>query len=164
MSISSALNNALSGLTATSRTAEVVSSNLSNALTEGYGRRQVEMSSAYGGVRVDGVTRNVDKGLTGDRRLAEARLNAEQRTASMLGKVENLIGIAGDGDSIAGRMATFEKSLISATADPASDQRLSTLNTSLKTLRGQFKKTRQPFRCCAKMRMPRFCETSKLLT
>ena len=139
MSISSALNNALSGLNATSQTAEVVSSNLSNALTEGYGRRQLETSSANGGVRVDGVTRAGDKGLTGDRRLAEARLNAEQRTADMLGKVERLIGVAGDPDSIAGRLAGFEKSLISAASDPASDQRLSAVNTALKGLVGAIK-------------------------
>ena len=139
MSISSALNNALSGLNATSRTAEVVSSNLSNALTEGYGRRQLETSSANGGVRVDGVTRAGDKGLTGDRRLAEARLNAEQRTADMLGEVESLIGVAGNPDSIAGRLAGFEKSLISAASDPASDQRLSTVNTALQGLVGAIK-------------------------
>lgn len=134
MSISSALNNALSGLTATSRTAEVVSSNLSNALTEGYGRRQLETSSANGGVRVDGVTRNVDKGLTGDRRLAEARLNSEQRTFDMLGKVESLIGAPGDPDGLSGRLASFEKALISAATDPASDQRLATANATLKSL------------------------------
>ncbi|WP_458791981.1 flagellar hook-associated protein FlgK [Yoonia sp. MH D7] len=134
MSISSALNNAISGLTATSRTAEVVSSNLSNALTEGYGRRQLETSSANGGVRVDGISRNVDKGLTGDRRLAEARLNAEQRTLDMLSKVESLLGIPGDPDGLAGQLASFEQALISAASDPASDQRLSVANTTLKRL------------------------------
>ncbi len=134
MSISSALNNALSGLTATSRTAEVVSSNLSNALTEGYGRRQLETSSANGGVRVDGVSRNIDRGLTGDRRHAEARLNAEQRTFDTLGKVEALIGVPGDPNGLSGRLASFEKALISAATDPASDQRLSSVNATLKSL------------------------------
>lgn len=134
MSISSALNNALSGLNATSRTAEVVSSNLSNALTEGYGRRKVEVSSANGGVRIDGISRSVDKGLTGERRLAEARLNADQRTAGMLAKIEVIIGVPGDPDSIQGRLTAFEKSLITAIADPASEQRLSMVNTSLKDL------------------------------
>eukprot|EP00581_Thalassiosira_minuscula_P024003 CAMPEP_0184437988 /NCGR_PEP_ID=MMETSP0738-20130409/628709_1 /TAXON_ID=385413 /ORGANISM="Thalassiosira miniscula, Strain CCMP1093" /LENGTH=42 /DNA_ID= /DNA_START= /DNA_END= /DNA_ORIENTATION= len=41
MSISSALSNALTGLTASARRAEVVSSNISNAMTEGYGRRSL---------------------------------------------------------------------------------------------------------------------------
>ena len=39
MSISASLSSALSGLTAASRRAEVVASNVANAMTEGYGRR-----------------------------------------------------------------------------------------------------------------------------
>ena len=43
MSISSALSNALSGLNAVSRAADVVSSNVANAMTEGYGKREIEL-------------------------------------------------------------------------------------------------------------------------
>jgi len=46
MSISNSLSNALSGMTAASRMAEVVSSNLANSLTDGYGRRTLNLSSA----------------------------------------------------------------------------------------------------------------------
>ena len=42
MSISSALSNAVSGLTLSARRAEVTSNNIANALTEGYARREVE--------------------------------------------------------------------------------------------------------------------------
>lgn len=45
MSMASALNNAVSGLTASSRMAEVVSSNIANAMTEGYARRELSLSS-----------------------------------------------------------------------------------------------------------------------
>jgi hypothetical protein len=41
MSISGAVANALSGLTASARSAEVISSNIANAMTDGYGRREV---------------------------------------------------------------------------------------------------------------------------
>ena len=41
MSISGSLSSALSGLTAASRAAEIVSSNIANAATPGYGRREV---------------------------------------------------------------------------------------------------------------------------
>ncbi len=44
MSISSALTNALTGLTA-ARRADVVSANVANALTPGYGRREVQISA-----------------------------------------------------------------------------------------------------------------------
>lgn len=131
MSISSSLSNALSGLNVTSRMAEVVSENLANALTEGYGRRSLETSSTVGGVRIDGITRSVDRGLLGDRRLAEARLTADQRTVAMLGKIESLIGLPDDSNSITGRLAAFESALVSASADPASEQRLSQVNATL---------------------------------
>ena len=45
MGITNALNNAVSGLNAVARAADVVSSNVSNALTDGYARRQLHLSS-----------------------------------------------------------------------------------------------------------------------
>ena len=77
MSVTSALAGALSGLSATSRQAEILSSNVANATTPGYARRQVSLGSAvlagHGqGVQVLGVTRDVDKQLLGERRLAQA--------------------------------------------------------------------------------------------
>ena len=43
MSISSALNIALSGRTVTGKRAEITSGNLANALTDGYGRQSVSL-------------------------------------------------------------------------------------------------------------------------
>ena len=51
MSISSALANALTGLAATSRAANVTSSNLANVLTEGYAPRQIELAAQTLGQR-----------------------------------------------------------------------------------------------------------------
>ena len=72
MSISGALSNALSGLTATSRSAEMVSNNLANALNENYARREVVLAArSHGatgqGVSVTGVQRNVDLALLSDK-------------------------------------------------------------------------------------------------
>lgn len=131
MSISSSLSNALSGLNVSSRMAETVSSNLANAMTEGYGRRGLEISSYGGGVKVDGITRAVDRGIVSDRRIAEARLNADQRTADMLGKIEAVIGGPDAVDSIMTRLAAFEGALVAAATDPASEQLLSQLNRTL---------------------------------
>lgn len=75
MSIAGALSNALSGLTAASRSAEVVASNIANAATEGYAARTLVTSSrpgTTGGVRIDGIARAVDPALLADRRLATA--------------------------------------------------------------------------------------------
>ena len=66
MTISGSLANSLSGLTAASRAAELVSSNVANAMTEGYGRREVVLTprsmgdGTAAGVNVTGVRREVD--------------------------------------------------------------------------------------------------------
>ena len=51
MTINSALSNALSGLAATSRAIGVVSSNVANATTDGYGRREIELAARSDGVK-----------------------------------------------------------------------------------------------------------------
>lgn len=136
MSISNALGNALSGLAVTSRLAEVTSSNLSNALTDGYGRRSVELIASQrggvgGGVRVESITRFADPGILADRRLADAALSGEQRGVATLQRLEQMLGDADDPASLGGRLALFEQSLISASSDPASDVRLSNVQSRL---------------------------------
>ncbi len=131
MSISSALNNALSGLTATSRTAEVVSSNLSNALTDGYGRRSVELNSVGGSVRVEGINRFVDAGILADRRIADAALSGQQRGATALNRLEQALGGPDDAAGLGARLAAFERALISASSDPASETRLASVVSRL---------------------------------
>ena len=132
MSISSALNNALSGLGATSRMAEIVSSNLSNALTDGYGRRSVELSASQvgnvgGGVRVETINRFVDAGLLADRRQADAALSGQDRSVGMLTRLERTLGGPDDMTGLNARLAAFEGALINASSDPASDTRLATV-------------------------------------
>ncbi|WP_342077367.1 flagellar hook-associated protein FlgK [Yoonia sp. SS1-5] len=136
MSISGALSNALSGLATTSRMADIVSSNLSNALTDGYGRRQAELASsqlggAGGGVRIEGITRFVDAGLLADRRLADAALTGQERGASTLNRLEQSIGGPEDAANLGMRLAAFERALISAASDPASETRLASAVTRL---------------------------------
>lgn len=139
MTISQSLSNALSGLTAASRMAEVVSANLANALTEGYGRRTVELSAMItggsgGGVRVDGIVRIVDRGVLADRRLAESTLARHETTAAAFGRVETALGPAGSADSIAGRIVAFESALAAASVDPSSGLALGRVGDSLKSL------------------------------
>lgn len=136
MSFSGALNNAITGLTASSRLAEVVSSNLSNALTEGYARRSVELTPAQiggrgGGVQVTGIVRFVDPGLLADRRLAEAALSNDQRSADSLSRLETTLGGVDGSSKLIELFAGFERALITASSDPASETRLATAVTRL---------------------------------
>jgi flagellar hook-associated protein 1 len=128
MSITAALNTAMTGLRAAGRGAEVVSSNISNALTPGYGRRELALSAAsggvYGGVRIDGITRAVDPGLAADRRLAEAETGDTGARAEFLSRIERLVGTPDDPGALTARLAAFETSLVTAASRPEAPERL----------------------------------------
>ncbi len=129
MTISGALNNAMSGLRAAGRASELVSSNISNALTPGYGRRTLALSSSaigdFGGVRIDGITRIVNEGIAQDRRLAEARNSEATLVADFFTKLEKVMGTPEDPFSVSARLASFESGLISAASRPDAPERLS---------------------------------------
>jgi flagellar hook-associated protein 1 FlgK len=128
MSISGALSNALSGLTVAARTAETVSNNISNALTDGYGRRDIAVSSriagSYGGVVIDGVSRHIDRGLLSDRRQAQAAQENSRVAVDFLQRVEGLVGTPDEGHSLSARLAALEESLVVAASRPESTERL----------------------------------------
>lgn len=129
MSISNSLANALSGLTASSKMAEIVSSNLANVMTDGYGRRVVNLSAQTvggrgAGVQIDSMTRMVNRGVLADRRIADANLAGLGLSFQSLGRLENAVGKIGDGSSLSAKLAAFENALISASSDPSSDVRL----------------------------------------
>lgn len=132
MSISLSLSNALSGLNAASRGAEVVSANVANALTEGYGRRVLVTSSQSvggtgAGVQVAGVVREVDQQLLADRRLADAQAGYAGVEAGFYARLETAIGLPGSGGSLTDKIAAFDAALIEAASRPESDARLQAL-------------------------------------
>ena len=139
MSISAAFSNALTGLGATARAAELVSSNVANALTEGYGARSLELTTRLNGgvgsgVHVAGVRRDVDEILIADRRLADAALGNQTTRQQFLQNLEKTIGIPGSSGSLSGRLAQFEASLIEASARPDSTARLSAVLEAAKNV------------------------------
>ena len=127
MSISSALNSAMSGLTAAGRSSSIVSENLANAMTPGYARRSLLLSSngqAGPGVQVTGVQRHSDPGILANRRMADAEYGMASTLAGFHTRFEALVGTSTDASSINARLAEFESSLISAASRPDSVQRL----------------------------------------
>lgn len=128
MSISGAMNAAITGMRAAARGTEIVSNNLSNALTPTYGRRGLDLSAlsygATGGVRVDGISRHMNEGVVADRRLASAAQQNTQSAVDFFRRLEDVTGIAGDANSLSGRLATFEESLITAASRPDATERL----------------------------------------
>lgn len=129
MSLSASLANALTGLTASSQRAEVVSSNVSNALTEGYARREIHLSPQSlggngAGVQIDGITRSVNVALLADRRLADAEAGNSGMRTDFLARVESLIGSPEDAGSLSARIAELESALVQAASRPDSQARL----------------------------------------
>jgi len=142
MSVTNSLANALTGLSAAARRAEVVSSNISNALTDGYGRREINLSSQSlagngAGVRVEGVTRIVDMGVVQDRRLADASLGDANTRAGFYNRLEALTGSPDAPGSLSDRIARFESSLLEAASRPDADVRLQNVVSAAKGLVSQ---------------------------
>ncbi|AJE44832.1 flagellar hook-associated protein FlgK [Celeribacter indicus] len=132
MSISNALANALTGLNAVSRAADVVSSNVANALTEGYGRREIELTSTQtgrsgSGVAVVGVSRYHDPVTTGERRLADAERALEDTRAGFFAAFATAMGRADEAHSVGGRITGLETALIEAASRPDSPARLASV-------------------------------------
>lgn len=122
MSLSGALSNALTGLTAASQNAQVTASNLANIMTEGYARREIELGAralgSHGGVTVTAVTRHADPGLISEGRMATAELAGDTRRASYFNRLEGLVGTPSDANSLSARLADFETSLVAAASRP----------------------------------------------
>jgi flagellar hook-associated protein 1 FlgK len=135
MSLSQGLSNALSGLGAQARLAEVTSANLANSLTEGYARRRVELvartTNDGSGVRIGGIDRAVDAGLLAERRLSASAFARDQRTADAMGRLESILGGFGSGTGLADRLTALEGALLTAGADPASGIRLAAVGDRL---------------------------------
>ena len=138
MSISSAISNAVSGLTAASRGTEIVSTNIANARTEGYARRELELSARIyergGGVSIDGVRRMVNASLLADNRLARAQLGSADTVANFHAALEGAIGTATEAGSLGGLLTAFDAAVVSAAARPDSDTRLAAVLDTAQTL------------------------------
>ncbi|WP_380056241.1 flagellar hook-associated protein FlgK [Falsihalocynthiibacter sp. SS001] len=145
MSLTSSFSNALSGLTASSRAAQVVSSNIANSLTEGYATREISLSSQSlggngAGVLVEGVYRNVDPSLLADRRVSQAELGNASVISEFLTELEKSIGIPEDAGSLNSELNAFETSLIEAASRPDSTPRLNAVVQAANGVTAKFNK------------------------
>jgi flagellar hook-associated protein 1 FlgK len=142
MSIGGTLSSALSGLTASAKAAELVSSNIANATTPGYARREIQLTARTvgtqgQGVLVVGVRRAVDLPLLGDRRLSQSIAGDADTRAVFLRRLEKTLGTPDQAFSLNGRVAALEAALTEAASHPESEPRLSAVMGSAKALASQ---------------------------
>lgn len=146
MSITRALSNAMSGLTATARGTELVSANIANVMTPGYARRELAtspqaMGGNMGGVRIDGVVRAVNLSMLSESRLASAAQGEAATRTAFLSSIEGVIGMPGQAGGLASRLSDFHSSLVSAAARPDDDLRLQQVLSSATALARAFTTT-----------------------
>ncbi|MCF8510075.1 MAG: flagellar hook-associated protein FlgK [Rhodobacteraceae bacterium] len=139
MSISGGLSSALSGLTAAAKSVEVVSSNIANATTSGYGRREVlttarTVGHSGQGVTVLGVRRHSDPVLLSDRRRAEATESERNTRAAFYTQLEAAVGTTDSPVSLGSRIADFDTALLEAASLPNSEARLARVVETARSL------------------------------
>lgn len=129
MTVTSALTHALAGLNVSARRADTVATNIANAGTAGYVRRELGVGArvlgdATSGPLVTGVRRNQDAALLSDTRRAGAEAGGADILAQASTAIETAIGTPQDETSLTGLIDSLENRLIAAAGDPASATRL----------------------------------------
>ncbi|WP_411818549.1 flagellar hook-associated protein FlgK [Hyphococcus sp. DH-69] len=125
MTISQALYNASSGLTAASKRVSVTSNNIANALTPGYARRTVHLAEQTtggegAGVSVAGISRATNPALTYERRIVDGELAYFSANAGAMTRVSDLLGGVEDPTSLFQKYNNFEASLRNLAETPDS--------------------------------------------
>lgn len=137
MSLTQSLNAAVSGLTAASRGAEVVANNIANKDLKSYGKRTLDLSTAVlGGVRIEGILRQGNTVVIGERRMAQADLAANSVLLGFHGALEGWLGLPGDVGSLGNRIDRLEAALTTASATPQSEAYLATVLDTAQSLAG----------------------------
>lgn len=141
MTLSTTLSAALSGLTAASRASEIAASNIANAMTESYGRRELQLASRQvggtsQGVEIQGVTRRVNLTLMNDRRIAEAGAAGLTAQQKFLAGLETALGNSDSAASLVSRISSFDAALVTAAGRPDSLANLNQLANAARSLAG----------------------------
>jgi flagellar hook-associated protein 1 FlgK len=117
MSISLALQTALTGMQANQTKSAVIARNISNASTEGYTRKDAVLTSLTvagegRGVTVSSIERQVNASLTRETRNQSSAYEAQSAKAELLATYTDSIGQPSDARSISSRLAALEQALV----------------------------------------------------
>lgn len=135
MSLTAAFNNAASGLTVALRAAGVTSSNLANALSDGYARRDIRIETRRdGGAVVTGINRPIDQRILTRLRLSNATISGLSTTVDQLNEIERLWGPSDDPGSLYALTTKLEVSLQSLATHQDSPTRQNAVHSSAQAL------------------------------
>ena len=123
MSLSGAINSAAAGLLSTQIMSRVAADNVSNAMTDGYVRREavlISPSAGQGGAIVSEVRREVNTSLARLSRFENAKMTRYQAVNEGLKGYTSFLGQPGDGSSPADKFSNFQSSLTTLVNLPSS--------------------------------------------
>lgn len=143
MTITNAMANATTGLSAAGKRADIVSNNIANASTPGYSRREVAVSELIlngggAGVSVDGVTRAQDAALTREKRNAAGVEARDQAIASAWKDLDQALGGPDDSFSLFNQYQGLETALRNLGDTPESLAGQATTLDAAKSLASSF--------------------------
>ncbi|ATX64739.1 flagellar hook-associated protein FlgK [Roseinatronobacter bogoriensis] len=130
MSLSIALSSALSGLNVSARATQVVSDNIANAQTEGYGVRSLSQAarvtgSQGNGVMATGIQRDMDPVLLSDLRNATADNAQDKVFSGFWSRIEAAFGMPDEPGGLSNLIDALGVTLQNAAAQPESEALLS---------------------------------------
>lgn len=129
MSLSIALSSALSGINLTARATQLVSDNIANAQTEGYGVRTLSQTAQVtghhgSGVLSIGIHRDSDPALLAELRHAKAQNTREEVASGFWTRLEAAFGMPDEPGGLTYLIDALEASLQNAASQPESSARL----------------------------------------
>ena len=141
MSLGSSLQNALSGLRVASKSAELISSNVANALTPGYARRELSVSAntaVSGGVKINAVTRHENLAVLGEARVSSASVSGHSLKANFFENMTMVFGEIGSESSLSQDVAQLSSALLVAQSQPQDETRLASVVNAASGLVNRF--------------------------
>lgn len=125
LSLDLAFQNAISGLNTAQGNIAITSQNISNAQTEGYSRKQAELSTRITagvgtGVQIETITREVDNFLRGELRTLTSDLGRDQAAVTYYDRIQSMFGTVGQNNSLLGDLNDFAAALESLANAPES--------------------------------------------
>lgn len=137
MSLGATLANAVSGLGAATKRAELISSNIANALTPSYAKRDLDVSarlSNHGGVLVNGISRATNEVILQEFRHINSFSTGADQLLSTMTAVSRLFGQQGESDTLASYLDTLREKTLEASSLPNDPQRLASVVKAAKGL------------------------------
>lgn len=142
MTLTLAIQTALSGLNAAQTGLGIVSDNISNANTEGFTRKQLSISSivlagAGRGVRVDDIVRQVDENILRQLRSQGSRTGQYQIRQEFTQQVQDYFGTPENNNSVSHRIASLGAAFEALSLQPEDSSSRIALVSEARFLTGQ---------------------------